>query len=218
MIKYNTLPHLMSSVVNTYNNPKAFNYLENGEWRSLSTLDVAEHIQKISLGLHDLGIKKGDGVGIISDGSPFWIIMDLSVMIAGGITIPMFANVSKENLVFQIKDSNLKYLFIASEEQWHKLGDNRGNFKNIITLNIQHNDKGPMTYQELMERGERVSLKDPSLYANLRDALKADDIATIIYTSGSTGTPKGVELTHKNLCSQIDGANECFPLDCPVLQ
>jgi long-chain acyl-CoA synthetase len=33
----------------------------------------------------------------------------------------------------------------------------------------------------------------------------ASDIATIIYTSGTTGNPKGVELSHENLCANVDG-------------
>ena len=240
MSRYDTLPHLMMGMMTSFNNPKAFNYLAEGEWQSISTIEFVDQVRKVSLGLRELGLKKGEGVGIISDSSPFWIIMDLSIMIAGGITIPMFANVSTENMLFQIKDSNLKYLFIATEDQWHKLGDNRKNFKNIITLNIQHQpevglkkafpsttlgDRGRaftsrmfstrkiITYQDLLQIGERASLKDPNLYAQLRDAREESEIATIIYTSGSTGLPKGVELTHKNLCSQIDACGQCFPLD-----
>jgi long-chain acyl-CoA synthetase len=34
----------------------------------------------------------------------------------------------------------------------------------------------------------------------------SDDLATIIYTSGTTGNPKGVELSHANICKDIEGA------------
>ena len=81
-------------------------------------------------------------------------------------------------------------------------------------MDIQQNDHpGNMDYEELLKKGERVKSKNPTLYAKLKDALKEDDIATIIYTIGSTGIPKGIEITHKNLCSQIKGAGQCFSLD-----
>ena len=209
---FKTLPELLAKVVSDFNNPRAFNYLKDGEWHSISTTGFSDQIRKVALGLKKLGVKKGEGVGIISDSSPFWIIMDLGIMIAGGVTIPMFANVSKENMLFQIKDSNLKYLFIASDDKWEQLGKNRKQFKNIITLNIQDSHTG-ITYEELLSLGEEASIKDPTLYSKLRDSHNEDEVATIIYTSGSTGQPKGVEITHKNLCSQIRGCWKCFQLD-----
>ena len=50
---------------------------------------------------------------------------DISVMVAGGISVPMFPNVSQENMLLQTRDSNLKYLFIANKVQWDKLGDSK---------------------------------------------------------------------------------------------
>lgn len=41
---------------------------------------------------------------------------------------------------------------------------------------------------------------------------QADDLACVMYTSGSTGQPKGVMISHRNICSYIDWAVECFDL------
>lgn len=35
----------------------------------------------------------------------------------GAISVPIFANISSENLNFEIKDSAMKYMFIDSQER-----------------------------------------------------------------------------------------------------
>jgi long-chain acyl-CoA synthetase len=75
-----------------------------------------EQIRRLALGLKSLGVKKGDGVGIISQPSPHWLMMDLAIMLNGAVSVPMFPNVSSENFDFQIKDAEISTLFIQSDE------------------------------------------------------------------------------------------------------
>jgi acyl-[acyl-carrier-protein]-phospholipid O-acyltransferase/long-chain-fatty-acid--[acyl-carrier-protein] ligase len=44
------------------------------------------------------------------------------------------------------------------------------------------------------------------------DAIDPDDVLAIIFTSGSTGIPKGTMLTHANIASNVDAANEIIQL------
>ena len=43
--------------------------------------------------------------------------------------------------------------------------------------------------------------------------IKPDDLLTVIFTSGSTGEPKGVMLTHYNIATNVDAANQLLHFD-----
>ena len=205
-----TLPELIQKVVLRRNNPTAFQYRKEENWVSISNEEFFESMRFCALGLKSLGLKSGQGVGILADSSPHWVMMDVAISLAGGITVPMFANLSTDNMLFEIEDSDIHFLFIASQEKWDVLADKRKKFQHLITLNISHGSNEAIPWEDLLKRGREFEIKSPHTWKAMMDAVRPDDIWTIIYTSGSTGAPKGVELTHRNLCSQVEGCTKRF--------
>ncbi|WP_022940450.1 AMP-dependent synthetase/ligase [Psychromonas hadalis] len=214
MPNYSTLPEMIQYVVNTYMNSSALNYKKQGQWQSISSEKFMETIRRLALGLRALGVKESDGFAIISNSSPQWMMVDLAIMLNRAISVPMFANVSSSHFEFQKTDANIKYIFINDS---NLLDDNichaLKSFTKVISLENSYSAKNGLSYQTLLELGDRLSNQQPQLFAQMRDAVQPEDIATIIYTSGSTGMPKGVELRHSNLISQIKATGQCFPLD-----
>lgn len=215
MQNYTTLPGMIQHVVNTYMNSSALNYKENGKWQALSSEKFYETVRRLALGLRALGVQENDGFAIISPSSPQWVMIDLAIMLNGAISVPMFPNVSSKNFEFQKQDSNIKYIFI---NDCNLLDDNIGaalsGFDKVISLESNYSGKNGLCLQKLLALGDKLSNEQPQLFSQMRDAVNAEDIATIIYTSGSTGTPKGVALSHENLISQIKATSEIYPL-CP---
>ncbi|MGB5445061.1 MAG: long-chain fatty acid--CoA ligase [Psychromonas sp.] len=214
MENYTTIPQMIQYVVFTYSNYAALNYKNNGYWKTISTEKFSETIRRLALGLRALGIKEGEGFGLISDPSPQWLMIDIAIMVNKAISVPMFANISSAHFQFQSQNSNLKYLFIDDEEL---LDDSikplLSSFSKVISFEPKRSAKNAISYKELLALGDQLSCKQPNLYSQMRQAVAPEDIATIIYTSGSTGTPKGVEITHANLISQIRGTAQLFPLN-----
>ena len=93
------------------------NYLSNGKYQNISTIDFKNKVICLSLALKDLGIQKGDTVGIFANSSPFWLIFDFAIHEVGAISVPIFANISSINLNFEINDANIKYMIIDSQER-----------------------------------------------------------------------------------------------------
>ncbi|ABM04325.1 AMP-dependent synthetase and ligase [Psychromonas ingrahamii 37] len=213
MENYATIPQMIQYVVNTYSNYSALNFKNKGSWETISTEKFSETIRRLALGLHSLGIKEGEGIGLIANPSPQWVMIDIAIMVNRAISVPMFANISSTHFQFQSKDSNVKYLFVDDEELLaDAIKPLLHSFTKIISYHPKRSAKNAISFEELLTLGDQLSAKQPNLYSLMRQAVRPKDIATVIYTSGTTGMPKGVEITHANLISQIRATTQLFPL------
>ncbi|MFW5694274.1 MAG: AMP-dependent synthetase/ligase [Alkalispirochaeta sp.] len=186
------------------------NYPEpDGGWRHVSTAEALESIRNLALGLADLGVARGERVGLISPPSPEWVIADLAIQSIGAVTVPIFKKISPESFRHEVSDSGMRYLFVGYPEEIPMAVEQAHGRAEIITFGCcTDNEK----FHELLRRGAEIAEADPDRYEALVQQGSADDLCTIIYTSGSTGLPKGVELTQSNLLSQIAGAGDRFTL------
>ena len=210
---FRTLPGLLKYVEAKFRNEFALSYKKDGAWVGISTAEVGETVRRLSGGLVELGLKPGDKVGIVADPSPFWMMMDLAILGAGAISVPMFSNISQDNLTFEIQDSGMRYLFVGSVEQYQAMQPFFGKLEKIIAMPEGMSEANVISYKALQELGAKRQAKNPGEYLRLSEGINEQDTATLIYTSGSTGTPQGVTLTHRNLVSQVLSASKRFPLD-----
>jgi len=210
---YQTLPDLVRHVTQNLPNPACFAHKVGGEWKKISTAEMGRRVEAIALGLTALGLKKGDRVGIVADPSPYWMLFDMGVINAGGITVPMFANIAPENLEYEIADSGMRFLFVGDSAQYQALKPWFGRLEKVITLTAEIGAGHVLTWEALIASGEEVKTAHPEAYGKLVSVCRENDLATLIYTSGSTGIPKGVEITHRNLMTQVSSTPLRFPLD-----
>ncbi|MGA8164011.1 MAG: long-chain fatty acid--CoA ligase [Waddliaceae bacterium] len=184
-------------------NPTAFNFLDEGCWKHLSTEVFLFDLKRITYGLISLGMKRGDKVGIFAPSSPQWNLADFAIILAGGITVPLFPRISDENLIYEVAQANIRFTFVQGKDQWTMYDRHRSLFEKVIALDDPGDVEGALTFHEIVTTGESLWEKKPRLWEELILRLHTDDVCTIIYTSGSTGMPKGVELTHQNLVHLI---------------
>lgn len=199
-----TLSEMLSHIRESYKNPKALNMQTFEGWKSLSTDEMLTAIKEISLGLLSLGLKKGDRVGILADSSSYWTMVDIAIIIAGGVTVPLFVNLSDENYAHEVSQTELEILFISGPEHLELFTRNpQAKIKSVISFCNDWEYPGIRSIASLQELGKEMDSRNPHLYALLEASGKADDLATIIYSSGTTGLPKGVELTQQSLMALI---------------
>src|SRR3546814_7538618 len=63
---------------------------QDGRYRSQSWGEIARQVGEISRGLRNLGLQPGDRVVLVAENRPEWLVADLAIMAAGGITVPAY--------------------------------------------------------------------------------------------------------------------------------
>lgn len=180
--------------------------IENG-WKFYSTAEVIEMSRKLASGLLDLGIEKGDKVGlVVYKNRPEWVITDLAIQYIGAIGVPMYPTISSREYEYIMNEAEVKVCFVGTGDLYDKVSSAQAkvNFlKEIICFDKQGGR--PYWLDFLNDNNlERVQ--------SISESIKSEDLATIIYTSGTTGNPKGVMLTHQNIVSVVESCCDLLPV------
>jgi long-chain acyl-CoA synthetase len=178
----------------------------NGEWRALSHETMLRRVRHISLALHAAGIVKGDRVAILSESRPEWTLVDLGVLGAGAVLVPIYPTVSQDSVEYILRDSAARLCFVSNPTQFDKVAAAREHLPGLCRVVMFDADTGEAAVPTLAAfeaEGAELDVRQPALAEKLAGAIESDDLASLIYTSGTTGQQKGVMLTHRNLYSNV---------------
>lgn len=188
---------------------------ENGQWRTYSTQEVKDTVDKLSAGLYNLGISPGDmtpegrdKITIICKNRPEWLMIDMAVQQVGAILTPVYPTISINELEFILQDAQVKMVFVNDEDLYRKVQDVKGNVPSLKEIFTIEKVAGARHWKEILTMGDTAAAEK---VRSIADTIKYEDLATIIYTSGTTGKPKGVMLSHSNLMSNVLDSIPCFP-------
>ena len=192
--------------------PDVLNYKRGGEWRSLSSEELLLRVRRVALGLHALGLRRGDHAGILSESSPEWVVADVGCQFAGIINVPVYPTLAPQQVCYMMEDSGSLLLFVQDLAAYERLREPLAACASLSTVVLMTGESaglpGVFTLSELEARGAQVEAERPGLAEELAAAVAPEDLTTIIYTSGTTGEPKGVMLTHSNVVSNLLGTSE----------
>ena len=182
----------------------------NGQYVPLSSQQVQDQTNLVSLGLLALGLKKDDKVAIISMNRPEWLLADFGIAQIGGTSVPMYPSITVEDYKYIFTDAGVRAVFVSDKHLFEKVKEATAGL-DIPAENVFTFDKidGARHFGELLALGQKGNLAD---LEPLKAAVQPDDLLTLIYTSGTTGAPKGVMLSHNNLLSNCRGAAAYVPV------
>ncbi|MDR3493189.1 MAG: long-chain fatty acid--CoA ligase [Ancalomicrobiaceae bacterium] len=191
-------------------------------YRSLDAL-----VDRAARGFQDLGVKKGDRVGLCLPNTPYSVIIYYAVMKVGAVVVNLNPLYVARELEFMLNDSGARLVVTVNLSlTLPKLSGLIGKtpletivvcpmtgvmpFTTSVLMRLfrrKHLAKMPLdrhhlSYKQLVARGGAVPVPiDPHR-----------DIAVLQYTGGTTGIPKAAMLSHANLTANVSQIVMCFPI------
>tara|TARA_Y100001935_G_scaffold15284_1_gene11438 strand:- start:522 stop:2264 length:1743 start_codon:yes stop_codon:yes gene_type:complete len=188
---------------------------KNKEWSPLTWKETSLKVREFAGGLRSFGIKPGDKVVIVSENRPEWIIADLAINLVGAITVPAYTTNTEDDHHYILEHSDAKAVIASNNILANRvaLATTRTELcKILITLDnysgFEPDNLKIINFNEVSDFGKN-NIDTALDYLN---QIQPDDVSCIIYTSGTGGRPKGVMLTHKNIFSNLQGAEDLLEI------
>jgi crotonobetaine/carnitine-CoA ligase len=161
--------------------------------------DLYRNTNRICNFLQDLGVKKGDRVGIVLGNCPEYHYLFFALGKLGAIMVPINPFLRGELLEYIIKHSDSKYLITSTEIFNDKISPLINKLTEVEKLMFI--DKVVQ-----LEKPEVIAFSEYAKYPTEyepRQEVSGKDVQGIWYTSGTTGPPKGAVITHSNYMYRV---------------
>ena len=177
-----------------------------GLWKKISWAEHVAKVNALAAKLIELGLQKDEKVALLSENRPEWLVSDLAIQSATGVTVGVYSTSSPKQLAYLLEHSQAVGLILENSEQlekWLAIEDKLPNIKWVILIEPEGYDE-LLTWDDALAEGKKLYDTNPSIVAERIASLKKDDLCLLMYTSGTTGNPKGVMLSHKNMLWAAD--------------
>ena len=151
-------------------------------------------------------LNKGERCLLVSENRPEWLISDIAIMLAGGITVPSYITYTEKDYEFIIDDCEPTIVIVSNQILFNKLKDVIPKKKFIKKIVLFDEIKKNILSDQIIELKNILSSTLNFDENNPIIDLNRKDPACIIYTSGTGGNPKGVVLSHGGILSNCEGA------------
>ncbi|CAN1721125.1 Long-chain-fatty-acid--CoA ligase [Hyphomicrobium sp. 1Nfss2.1] len=198
--------------------------------RTLTYAELGRQVEQATLGLQQLGVKKGTKVGLLLPNSPTFIVYFFAVLKAGGTVVNFNPLYTVAELSQQVKDSDTELMvtldlkvLLDKVEALITAGCLQravvASFPALLPLakatlfrlfrarELGNPAASPVREKLLLEAELMAASGQPDPVAI--DPI--NDIAVLQYTGGTTGTPKGAMLSHANVYVNVQQVSATAP-------
>ncbi|HZK39940.1 MAG TPA: long-chain fatty acid--CoA ligase [Atribacterota bacterium] len=162
-----TLNEMLRNSVNLYGDKTAFKVKKEGKFEPVTYKEFYNKVEKFGTGLLDIGIKKFDHVGLVSENRFEWIISDMAIIGLRAIDVPCSGASSPQDIHFKLNHSDSTAVILEEEKQFaefYSIASDLPKIKNIILIDkiklfSEEEDAPEWTYPIQFKEGDKISKK-----------------------------------------------------------
>jgi fatty-acyl-CoA synthase len=178
---------------------------------SLTYGEFDADVDRLARGLLELGVRKGDKVGLWMPNVPEWVIVYFAVARIGAVVVPMNTRYKAHEVHYILEDSEATTLFAVASfvgidylAMIDEVRDRLPGLRHVIS--VGESGAGMHRFADVVELGA-ANLGDGRLEEREAQTDPTDNVF-ILYTSGTTGNPKGAMLSHHNIAKNAEQVTE----------
>ena len=215
--KADTFPKLLIHNANVLRGRPAVRHKDLGIWQTWTWDQMLDEVRAFSVGLGELGLKRGDKVAIVGANRPrlYWAICAAQAL--GAIPVPIYSDSVADEMAYVLEHAEVSIAVVEDQEQVDKIisiADRLSRLSHIIydePRGLRDYDHARLkSFADVQKLGREKLAHDPDARKAWQasvDSAKGSDLSVILYTSGTTGRPKGVMLTFENLIVSVHNGN-----------
>jgi len=217
-----TFPKLLIHNARVRGSRVSMRHKDLGIWQSWTWAQVLDEVRAFSVGLQELGLKRGDKFAVIGSNRPrlYWAMCAGQAL--GAVPVPIYADSVADEMAYVLEHAGSTFAIVENQEQVDKL---MSIVERLTTLRhmvydeprgLRDYERGKLSWIDDVQKLGREKLADPARLAQWEASVaegQGSDLAVILYTSGTTGRPKGVMLTYDNAIISARNGNVFDGLD-----
>lgn len=182
-----------------------------GTYKPITWAEAARQANLLSRALRARGLQTGDRVCLISENRPEWLIADVAIMAAGGITVPAYTTNTVDDHRYIFDNSGATAVIVSTAKLAQRVvpaASRAPSVEFLVAMEpLAEPPRPPIrwaSWDQMLTEGEKQA-DDVEQLAATR---KRSDTSCVIYTSGTGGAPRGVMLSHGAILCNCQGAIE----------
>jgi long-chain acyl-CoA synthetase len=194
---HDTFPKLLAHNARHWPDEVAMREKAFGIWNAFSWAEYQRRVRLMALGMHRLGVGRGDVVALIGDNRPEWVWGEVAAHALGAMSLGIYQDSIGDEVTYLLNYAEARIVIAEDEEQVDKLLDLLGGCASVQHV-VYCDSRGIRKYEDprlvdlaaLYRLGGEVDADAPDLYEAEVAKGAGADVAILCTTSGTTARPK----------------------------